>query len=306
MFQICLQDICTTHFPLPAMQWFESHFCSGLSDVDWTWCSRCQQRGVEVPQSPLLVSQFVVFKRQLLTYGESLWKLLVVGSVIAMSSVLPNQLYELSAQRTQVWDSPGSLVSHVCATVLPRSCVRGLCTVHCTSLRCTLHRGRQTVCSRQIVPLFRAPLVVSALVRRIVLTTMFSRSSRSSTSSSATGTSTLALVEDLQGPVLQLEVTSRVQHIPVHSPLREPACQFHSAPNGGGATVEWRTRDPLPTPQFQRRHVQRPQITPCTMVPTCWSICWRTRTWRLWAGEFPSLFLNQPFTFDGVSGLRMH
>ena len=50
------------------------------SNVHWTWCSRCQQRGVEVLQSPLPVPQSVgvrlVFPRPPLTNGASLrmWK----------------------------------------------------------------------------------------------------------------------------------------------------------------------------------------------------------------------------------------
>ena len=60
MFQICGAPghPFTTHFHCPQCSDSNLTFvldCS--SNVHWTWCSRCQQRGVEVPQSPLPVPQ---------------------------------------------------------------------------------------------------------------------------------------------------------------------------------------------------------------------------------------------------------
>ena len=102
---------------------------------------------------------------------------------------------------------------------------------------------------RQVVPLLRAPL--ASLVRRIVLT------------------HNVKILHIILGhldlhvrarcPFLQREGTYRVQHIPVHSPFEHAmSVPFGPKWSGGGKPFEWRTRDPLPTPQFQRRHVQRP------------------------------------------------
>ena len=99
-----------------------------------------------------------------------------------------------------------------CHTAVPRSCDSGFCVVHCTSLRCTLHRRRQPVCSSPNCSAFSQPLLCCGLLRGALLSpTVFSKSSTSSPSSS---TSTFLLFEDVQGSILLREVASRMQHIP--------------------------------------------------------------------------------------------
>ena len=87
MFQICgLQDIpsrLTSHCPQ----------CSDLnlifvldcsSNVHWTWCSRCQQRGVEVPHSPLPVPQSVGVSGWFSSPSSHIWGVFTDGEILPL------------------------------------------------------------------------------------------------------------------------------------------------------------------------------------------------------------------------------
>ena len=112
------------------------------------------------------------------------------------SSVPSSTLHEPSVQRTQARDSSGSPVSyawlpHHCPQILwPAASAPCIAPVSCSSPNCSSPRSPSCV--------------VGSCAAHCSHPQMLSRSSRSSTSSSATWSSKFALIEDLQGPVLQL------------------------------------------------------------------------------------------------------